>query len=231
MTGVRPRRIAGVDAARAVALVGMFAVHVLPLEADDGAATLSGAVAAGRASALFAVLAGVGIALGTGGPWPPCGSRAHVAAAASLLVRAALVGLLGLLLVGLDPPVAVILAHYGPLFAVAAPLLRLRAGALAVGAVLSCALAPVASHLLRAGLPRGAGEQPGLTALAEPAELPRTLALTGHYPVLTWTAYLFAGLAVRWRSRWRWRRRAAAGRWSGRCRRRAAPPAGRCAGQ
>ncbi len=188
-------RILGVDAARAVALVGMFATHIFPLRAGDGA-TLTGAVASGRASALFAVLAGVGVALATGGPQRPDGARAHLGAAVALVVRGLLVGALGLTLVALDPPVAVILAYYGLLFVVAAPLLRLPTTALAAGAILACALTPVVSQLLRAGLPDGPGEQAGWPALAEPGELLVTLALTGYYPVLTWITYLLAGMAV-----------------------------------
>jgi uncharacterized membrane protein len=195
LTTSRPGRILGVDAARAVALVGMFATHILPLRAG-GTETPTGLIADGRASALFAVLAGVGVALSTGGPRRPAGGRAHLAAAAALLARGVLVGLLGLWLVGLDPSVAVILAYYGLLFVVAMPLLRLPASALAVGAVLACVLAPMASLLLRSGLPARPGDQPGLAALADPGELLGTLALTGYYPVLPWTTYLLAGMAV-----------------------------------
>jgi uncharacterized membrane protein len=191
----RRGRVLGVDAARAVALVGMFATHILPLD-DGGAETLTGLLADGRSSALFAVLAGVGVALGSGGTQPPRDGRTHLAAAAALLVRGALVALLGLWLVGLDPPVAVILAYYGLLFVVAAPLLRLRAPVLAAGAVLACGLTPVLSQVLRAGMPVGPGEQAGLGALAQPAELVVTLGLTGYYPVLTWTTYLLTGMAV-----------------------------------
>ncbi|WP_433559998.1 heparan-alpha-glucosaminide N-acetyltransferase domain-containing protein [Pseudonocardia xinjiangensis] len=191
----RTGRILGVDAARAVALVGMFATHILPLRAG-GAETPAGLVADGRASALFAVLAGVGVALSTGGPVPPARGRAHLAAAAGLIVRGVLVGLLGLVLAGLDPPVAVILAYYGVLFVVATPLLRLPVPALAAGAVLACVLTPAVSLLLRRGLPAGPGNQPGLAALAEPGALLETLTLTGYYPVLTWTTYLLAGMAV-----------------------------------
>src|SRR4029079_12296833 len=108
------RRLDGVDAARAVALVGMASLHILPLMTAAGAETVAGAVAAGRASALFAVLAGVGVALGTGGRTPPARGRPHavssprsprlaasapqtyVGAAAGLLVRGALVALVGL---------------------------------------------------------------------------------------------------------------------------------------
>jgi uncharacterized membrane protein len=190
-------RILGVDAARGVALVGMFATHVLPLRDErTDAPTLTGLLADGRASALFAVLAGVGIALSTGGPRRPPDARSHRGAAAGLLVRGVLVGLLGLVLAGLGSPVAVILAYYGLLFAVATPLLRLPPAVLAAGAVLACALTPVLSAVLRAGGPGGPGRQLGLGALADPARLFTTLAVTGYYPVLTWSTYLLAGLAV-----------------------------------
>jgi hypothetical protein len=145
---------------------------------------------------LFAVLAGVGVALSTGGPRRPPDARAHLAAAAGLAVRGILVGLVGLWLVGFDGPIAVILPYYGLLFVVAIPLLRLPPAALGAGALLACALTPVASHLLRAGLPPGPGQQAGLSSLADPAGLVVTLGLTGYYPALTWTTYLLAGMAV-----------------------------------
>lgn len=186
-------RIAGVDAARAAALVGMFATHILPLTDPRGGASITALLADGRSSALFAVLLGVGVALST--PRPHDG-RAHLAAAVGLLVRGALVGLLGLALAGLDPPVAVILAYYGLLLVVAIALLRLSAGVLAGAAVLTGVGAPLLSHLLRAGLPDGPGPQADLSALAEPGELVVRLVLTGYYPVLPWTTYLLVGLAV-----------------------------------
>ncbi len=192
----RVARLLGVDAARAVALAGMFATHLLPLTGDDGNGTFTGLLADGRASALFAVLAGVGIGLSTGGVRPPVDARAHLAATAGLVVRGGLVGLVGLALVGLDPHVAVILAYYGLLFFLATPLLRLRAPALAVLAALSCGLAPVLSHVLRTGHPMGPGEQAGLGALGHPVDLLSTLTLTGYYPALPWTAYLLTGMAL-----------------------------------
>jgi uncharacterized membrane protein len=188
-------RILGVDAARAVALVGMFATHIFPLR-EAREPTLTGLVASGRTSALFAVLAGVGVALATGGTRRPAGAREHLGAGAALVVRGVVVGALGLTLVGLDAPVAVILAYYGLLFVVAAFLLRIPRGVLAAGAVLACVLTPVASQLLRAELPEGPGEQIGWPELAAPGDALVTLALTGYYPVLTWTTYLLAGMAV-----------------------------------
>jgi hypothetical protein len=185
----------GVDAARALALVGMFAAHILP-PGRGGAETIAGAIVEGRSSALFAVLAGVGVALGSGGQRRPPDAAAHLGAAAALVGRGALVTLLGLWLVRFDAPVAVILAYYGVLFVAGAPLLRLPARVLAVGAVGTCVLAPVLSHLLRGGLPEGPGEQPGLAALAAPGDLLVTLTLTGYYPALPWLTYLLAGMAV-----------------------------------
>ena len=68
---------------------------------------------------------------------------------------------------------------------------------LAAGAVLSCALAPVLSHLLRSGLPEGPGAptRAGRAGRARPSCSPRSR-LTGYYPVLPWTTYLLAGMAV-----------------------------------
>jgi Heparan-alpha-glucosaminide N-acetyltransferase, catalytic len=196
VTPARPGRIAGIDAARATALVGMFATHLLPLADATGGKTLTGLLADGRASALFAVLAGVGVALSTGGAAQPADARSHAAAAAGLVVRGVLVGLIGLLLGGLDPAVAVILAYYGLLFVLATPLLRLGPRPLAALAAAACLITPVVSQVLRAGLPEGPGEQPGLSALAAPGDLLVTLGLTGYYPVWTWLTYLLAGMAV-----------------------------------
>jgi hypothetical protein len=54
----------------------------------------------------------------------------------------------------------------------------------------------VVSHVLRAGREALPGDQPGFAALAAPGDLLRELALTGYYPVLPWTTYLLAGMAV-----------------------------------
>ncbi|MGI5130303.1 heparan-alpha-glucosaminide N-acetyltransferase domain-containing protein [Pseudonocardia sp. CA-107938] len=184
-------RIRGIDAARAVALIGMVATHILETERSDGSPTLVGFLFDGRASALFAVLAGTGLALATRGL--PDG-RAQLAAGAGIAVRAALIAVIGLVLADLDPRPLVILAYYGVLFLVAIPLLRVPAGALAALAVVWCGLSPVLSHLLRDEARYPA--QVGLEALADPAGLLWTLTVAGVYPVLTWTTYLLAGLAV-----------------------------------
>ena len=69
-------RLVGVDLARAVALLGMMSVHVLPeLDAAE-AVTPAYLIFAGRAAALFALLAGTGLALMTGGARHGCGRPA-----------------------------------------------------------------------------------------------------------------------------------------------------------
>lgn len=178
------RRIAAVDAARACALIGMFAVHLLPGTDPDGSVSASDLVFRGRSSAAFAVLAGVAVSL-TG--------RTD---AAGLLVRSALIGLIGFLLGGLDSGLAVILVYYAGLFVLAIPLVRLSTRALAVAAVVVTVAGPVLSHIARSGLPAKRGPSPVLADLADPMTLLSELLLTGYYPVLAWTAYLCAGLAV-----------------------------------
>src|SRR5699024_1219673 len=62
-----PGRITGLDTARAVAILGMIATHILPLlQADPDGSLMStwvGISLTGVSSALFVVLAGVGLTL------------------------------------------------------------------------------------------------------------------------------------------------------------------------
>jgi uncharacterized membrane protein len=189
-------RLLGVDAARGLALLGMMAVHVLPGEAADGAVTTPHLVAGGRSAAAFAVLAGVGLALTSGGPRPPTGRR-WAGIAAATVVRALAIGLVGLWLGRLDSGVAVILAYYAVLFLLAVPLLRLGPRVLALAAASTAVLVPAGSAAARAGLPSPDRANPTAASLvADPGARLLELTLTGYYPALAWTAYLCAGLAV-----------------------------------
>lgn len=188
-------RLVAVDAARGVALVAMMAVHVLPGTGPAGDLALGDAIARGRASAAFAVLAGVALALAHGGDRPLRGRR-WAAASCGLAVRCLLIGTLGLALGGLGSGVAVILSYYALLFALAAPLLALGPRVLVLLAV-SCGLVtPVISQVLRMDLPPKRGPSPHWSDLSDPGTLLAELAVTGYYPVLVWTTYLCAGLAV-----------------------------------
>lgn len=200
------RRVSGVDAARGLALLGMMTVHVLPTISDSGQdASWAGLLFTGRPSALFAMLAGVGLALLTGGA-----GRGHSGAQLAgdrkaIAVRALLVVVIGLLVAALNSGVAIILVHYGLLFLLALPFLRLGAVPLFTLAGAWVAAAPVAYWWLHNDL-RSSWEgfpdmwrlwhSPGVADLANPALLGMDLALTGYYPLLLWPAYLFTGMAI-----------------------------------
>jgi uncharacterized membrane protein len=189
------RRLLGVDAARGVALIGMMSVHINPAVAADGETTTTYLIASGRSAALFAVLAGVGLALASGGPIPRRG-RALGAAMAATLARATVLGLVGLLLGAFDSGLAIILVYYGLLFVVAAPFLGLGPRVLLTLAATAAIVTPVLSQWLRPSLPLPSYANPVVESLADPVGLFSELAITGYYPVLTWSAYILAGLAV-----------------------------------
>jgi uncharacterized membrane protein len=193
----RTSRLLGMDAARGVAVLGMMAVHSLFEQNEDGSATAVYLIAGGRSAAMFAVLAGVGIAFTTG--------RARVRfgldgrrAGASLLVRGLVIGAIGLALGVTDPEIAsVILPYYAVMFVLAIPLVFLPTGALAAAAVLLVAGAPVLSQVVRPGLPIASGGNPSLPQLfTDPLGMLTELTVTGYYPALTWVAYLAVGIVV-----------------------------------
>ncbi len=186
----RPDRLVGVDLARGLALLGMMAVHVLPSEDPDGSPSLADQVASGRSAALFAVLAGVGLALAYGRR----PSLPH--AGAALLLRAALIGAVGLWLGTLESGIAVILTYYALLFVLALPWLRAGPRTLVVAAAVVALAMPFVSFAVRDELPPRDSASPVLADLAEPGRLLGELLLTGYYPAAVWLAYLLTGLAV-----------------------------------
>lgn len=190
-------RLIGIDLARCLALLGMITAHVVGFTPGDGPGGINSwyLLTSGRSAALFAVLAGVSIALITrriGRPGEPGTSSARVA----LVTRAILLALLGLPLGLLDSGVAVILTYYGALFLLAVPVLTWSARRLII---LTCAwalLAPAVSLLVRPHLPSFSYAVPSPESLASPVQLLTELTVTGYYPVLTWGTYLFAGMAI-----------------------------------
>lgn len=197
-------RILGVDLARALALIGMIAVHIMPLRvalAGDGFAPSAAATLfSGRASALFVLLAGVGLALLTGGASGPAPGRL-AALRRSVLIRAWLIALIGFGVGMLDTNVAVILVHYGLLFLAAIPFLNMRKRSLAWWASGWLLLSPFLYYVLRPwveGLmdPARLGASPGFEDLGTPLVFLADLFLTGYYPLLLWFGFLLTGLLV-----------------------------------
>ncbi|HET8880102.1 MAG TPA: heparan-alpha-glucosaminide N-acetyltransferase domain-containing protein [Arthrobacter sp.] len=195
-------RLTGVDAARGLALLGMMATHIFPTFESDAQLTPTwvGLAFSGRAAALFAVLAGVGLALSTGREQPLAG-RELWAARRGVALRALVVGAVGLSLGALKVNIAVILVHYAVLFLCVLPFLGLRPRRLFALAAAWLLASPVLAYLLRPWLlaadpPLQLGHNPGWEDLAEPARVAGDVFLTGYYPVLQWLTYLLIGLAI-----------------------------------
>ncbi len=195
------RRLTGIDAARGVALFGMMSTHVVPLYVPGTVeATWTALLFAGRASALFAVVAGIGLALLTGGRAPHRGLTLS-ADRRGIAVRALIIAGIGLLLGALETNIAIILFHYGVLFLVALPFTGLRARALATWAAGWLLLSPIAAYLLRPVVsasvyPPALGGNPVFEHFLVPQVLAADIFLTGYYPVLQWLSLILVGLLI-----------------------------------
>lgn len=192
-------RMIGLDLARGLAILGMFAAHVGPDPSVGGPLGWVMEVARGRSSALFALLAGFTLVLLTGRPEPRTG-RSGRQAVGRVLIRAAVLMALGYALVLLDTDVDVILSFYGLLFVLALPLYRMSAATLALIAASTALVMPQVLYLLRAALDGGslADAVVGLDPLARLTGSDGVLELfvTGEYPALTWFSFIVAGMAV-----------------------------------
>jgi uncharacterized membrane protein len=195
-------RLAGIDAARGLALLGMMATHLLPTFESDANMTPTwiGLTFSGRAAALFAVLAGIGLALSTGKQRPLEGTDL-TAARRGIAMRALVIAVVGLALGGLEVNVAVILVHYAVLFLCILPFIGLRLKALCAWAAVWIVGSPLLAFLLRPWLmaadpPLQLNRNPGWEDLSTPAQLLGDLFLTGYYPVFQWISYLLVGLVI-----------------------------------
>ncbi|MET4060068.1 putative membrane protein [Arthrobacter sp. UYP6] len=195
------RRLTGIDAARGIALLGMMATHIFSLYNEQtGEPSWTGLVLSGRSSALFAVVAGIGLALLTGGSQPRTG-RALSADRRGIAVRALIIALAGLTLGGLDTSIAIILFHYGILFLLALPFVGMPVTKLALWAGGWLLLSPVAAYLVRPWIydhvsPATLGSNVSWEAFLEPATLAADVLFTGFYPVVQWLSYLLIGLTI-----------------------------------
>lgn len=187
-------RLIGLDAARGIALLAMMITHIFALADETGMPTWA-AVFAGRASALFAVLAGCSLVLSTRGRLSERGRLRD--AAPSVLIRAAAIVLVGLCLGSISTLLAVILVNYGIMFALALVFLRLRAGALFAIAGAWMLISPAVSMLVRSTYFLEPSYLPmGFFDFATPGTMLTDLLLTGYYPVLQWMSYILLGMAV-----------------------------------
>ena len=189
-------RLVGVDVARGLAIAGMLTRHIGPAPTDPTVASAAWLYTRtdGRAAVLFALVAGVGVAL-LADRYPPRWLTAR------LLYRAAWLLPLGLWLQSLDHPVAVILQFYALYFVAVRPFARRSDAVVLTSAAALAVLGPAAVLTAQVARPEWSshlgGDAPNLVV---------DLLLTGHYPVVTYLVPVLVGL---WLGRWllRWRRR------------------------
>ncbi|WEH12368.1 heparan-alpha-glucosaminide N-acetyltransferase domain-containing protein [Streptomyces sp. VNUA24] len=191
-------RLAGVDLARALAVFGMFAVHVAPAPEDvSGFRGWLLQLAFGRSSVLFAMLAGFSLMLIAGRREPKTGLAGRQAKA-RIAIRAVVLLALGTALTILQNGIIVILAFYGVYFLLALPLVRLRARTLAITAAVLALVAPQAAfgleRLLSPSLTNTLDSYDPIDRLGGDGLL--DLLLNGTYPTITWLPYVIAGMAL-----------------------------------
>lgn len=185
--GASTSRIAGIDIARALAIVGMFAVHVGPLD-DPSLAGRLYAQAHGRASLLFVLVAGVGVSL-----LARARRESLREARWSLAWRAVILLPAGLALQTLDHGVNVILQGYALLFILALLVLAFEDRWLLVGAGVAATAGPLLFLWGRLQDP-GRFQREAIAWGDSTAEVVDGLVLSGPYPLITWAAPLLIGM-------------------------------------
>lgn len=195
-------RLVGLDAARGAALIGMMAAHVGLTTC--GLTSVPGLLnqAHGRAAVLFSVIAGFSLGIMSGRTAPHTGEQL-VRTRLRLIVRSALLLVLGAVLSTFGTMVAIILGYYAAWLALAIPVLTWRARRLFVLAGLTAAIGPV----LVQGVPWALGRA-GLTffpAVSDGNSALLSFFFTGTYSGALWMAYICLGLGL---SRLDWSRSA-----------------------
>ncbi len=180
-------RVDGVDAARGLALIGMFIAHVSPVVASAEVTSLI-ELADERPRLLFALTAGMGLGFLTGAIRPITEGRGELRR--QIAIRAVILIILGLVIaIWLRPLVLIILDVYGVAFLLLLPLLFLPRGVtLGIGIVL-LAVAPAFAEL--------ASRTEFITQMQESSlGLVADWFVSGAYPVFVWVAVMLIGLAL-----------------------------------
>lgn len=179
-------RLAGIDVARALALIGMLMVHFGPKGETDILGRLY-ALPHGRASVLFVLVAGVGIAFLSSRPEKYAGARLRLFCFALFLLP------LGLLLEGLRHQVAIILHHYAMFFLLGIAVIGLPKRWLVM---LASAWTLIGPLLFYAGMmvAPSAFDRESAELGDSIVSIASALLFTGPYPLLVWGAPLLWGL-------------------------------------
>jgi uncharacterized membrane protein YeiB len=190
-------RLVGVDLARALAVFGMYIVHIAPMDSPSGSVgSWVYFLAEGRSSALFATLAGFSLMLIAGRREPRTGLAGRQAKA-RIAIRAVILLALGTVL-AMEYGDIIILAYYGVYFLLALLLVRRSARTLAIIAAGIALVMPQLAFVLKMWLSDSV--QQSINAY-DPLERLSTvgvldLLLTGLYPTITWMAFVITGMAL-----------------------------------
>ncbi|GAQ52603.1 DUF418 domain-containing protein [Streptomyces acidiscabies] len=190
-------RLVGVDLARALAVFGMYVVHIgPPLSATHGVASWVRYLADGHSSVLFATLAGFSLMLLAGRREPRTGLAGRQAKA-RIAIRAVILIALGTVM-AMEYGGVIILAFYGVYFLLALPLVRLSAKALAITAgtlaLVTPQLAFVLNRVLTDSVRQSVNAYDPLHRIGDVGVL--DLLFTGFYPTITWMSFVVAGMAL-----------------------------------
>ncbi|MDO4888567.1 MAG: DUF418 domain-containing protein [Actinomycetaceae bacterium] len=192
-------RIGGLDIARCLAIFGMFVAHMAPRQDPETFTDVQWVkdhpvlahIPDGRSAILFAVLAGVSLAILTGRNVPYEGERMRTARlriagrALTLMVIAMVAGFLG-------TPVLIILSYYAVWFIVALPFTFWTPRKLFTLSAILAVVGPIATFMLpwlMNSLNLRASEYSDTLFLWD-------IFVSGTYPGLVYMAFVFAGMGI-----------------------------------
>lgn len=180
----QPPRIVALDIARGLAVIGMVAAHTLDVYGGMvwNDPTTWPEIASGRSSILFALLAGISIALMTGRSRIPAGAEL-TPMRLRLVGRGLVIFLIGLILELLGTSVAVILTFFGVVYAVSTVFIGMRIRSLLIWAASLAIVGPALAAGLQSLSPFAGGQ--GVMFV-----------LGGTYSLVVWTALMLTGLAI-----------------------------------
>lgn len=184
-------RVAGIDVARGLAVLGMFCAHVAPRDPRDPAVLrLLVTASDGRSSILFALLAGVSLAILTGRNVVYEGEQMRTARL-RILGRSAMLVVIAGLLVSLGTSINIILAFYAAWFVAALPFARWPAARLLRAAAVLSVLGP----LTAVGVMWLAGSL-GMWMTGDANSFIVEVFFSGAYPGASYMVFVLAGMGI-----------------------------------
>lgn len=186
-----PGRITGLDAARALAVLGMFVQHFYSFSVTGGAKLFDPStwilLVNNNSTILFALLAGTSKALIDGGMSPGSGIAA-LQSRLNILGRAVLLFVVSGVLIFLISTPGSVLGYIAAGFVISLPFLRVRSTRLFISAGVLILVLPPLVHILRELIYSYSSDVPGDSSLS--------LLVTGLCPALIFLPVYFIGIGL-----------------------------------